>query len=99
MTEAHPLVAEIARLNDLERRIIDRFIHRQRLPPDGTQAGLSLGDRVADRVTTFGGSWTFIALTIAAVAVWMLINAAMSRAFDAYPYILLNLVLACLTVL
>jgi uncharacterized membrane protein len=99
MTDTHPLVGEIARLNDLERQIIERFIHRQRVPPGGAQAGLSLGDRVADRVTTFGGSWTFIGLTIAAIAIWMLINAAMSKAFDAYPYILLNLVLACLTVL
>src|SRR5260370_40146505 len=99
MTETHPLVAEIVRLNDLERRVIDRFIHRQRVPPDGTQARLSLGDLVADRVTALGRSWTFSFLTIAAIAVWMLISAAMSKAFDAYPYILLNLVLACLTVM
>ena len=99
MLETHPLAAEIARLNATERRIIERFIHRQRAQPDSTQTQLSLGDRVADRVTAFGGSWTFIALTIAAIAVWMLINAVMSKAFDAYPYILLNLVLACLTVL
>ncbi|HXI32306.1 MAG TPA: DUF1003 domain-containing protein, partial [Vicinamibacterales bacterium] len=99
MLETHPLAAEIARLNATERRVIERFIHRQRVPPDSTQTQLSLGDRVADRVTAFGGSWTFIALTIAAIAVWMLINAVMAKAFDAYPYILLNLVLACLTVL
>jgi uncharacterized membrane protein len=99
MTEKHPLVAEIARLNATERRIIERFIHRQRVAPDGTQTTLSFGDRVADRVTAFGGSWTFIFLTIVAIAIWMLINAIMAKAFDAYPYILLNLVLACLTVL
>src|SRR6185295_19768028 len=99
MLEAHPLTAEIARLNATERRVIERFIHRQRVAPDSTQTQLALGDRVADRVTAFGGSWTFIALTIAAIAVWMLINAGMAKAFDAYPYILLNLVLACLTVL
>jgi uncharacterized membrane protein len=99
MTETHPLIAEIARLNGLERQIIERFIHRQREPPEGAALSPSVGDRVADRVTAFGGSWTFIALTIAAIAVWMLINAVMAKAFDAYPYILLNLVLACLTVL
>jgi len=100
MTERHPLAAEIARLNATERRVIERFIHRRQDPPDSSQTTeLSFGDRVADRVTAFGGSWTFIVLTIAAIAVWMLINAAMAKAFDAYPYILLNLVLACLTVL
>jgi uncharacterized membrane protein len=99
MLETHPLVAEIARLNATERRIVEQFIHRQRARLDSTQTQLSFGDRVADRVTAFGGSWTFIVLTIAAIGVWMLINAAMAKAFDAYPYILLNLVLACLTVL
>jgi uncharacterized membrane protein len=99
MLEPRPLAAEIARLNATERRIIERFIHRPRAQPDSTQTPLSLGDRVADRVTAFGGSWTFIAMTIAAIGVWMLLNAALAKAFDAYPYILLNLVLACLTVL
>jgi uncharacterized membrane protein len=99
VAEANPLVAEIARLNGLERQIIDRFIHRQRVPPDASQAPLSFGDRVADRVTSFGGSWPFIVLTIFAIAAWMMINATMAKAFDAYPYILLNLVLACMTVL
>jgi uncharacterized membrane protein len=93
------LAAEIARLNAVERRIIDRFIHRQRGPqePAGTQA--SFGDRVADRVTELAGSWPFIFLTIALIGVWMVINALMAKSFDPYPYILLNLVLACLTVL
>ena len=99
MTDTHQLLAEIARLNATERRVIERFLHRRRVPPDSTQAAVSVGDRVADRVTAFGGSWTFIFLTIAAIATWMLINAFMAKAFDAYPYILLNLVLACLTVL
>jgi uncharacterized membrane protein len=99
MAETHPLLAEIARLNATERRIVERFIHRQREAPESTQVPVSVGDRVADRVTAFGGSWAFIFLTIAAIATWMLINTFMAKAFDAYPYILLNLVLACLTVL
>jgi uncharacterized membrane protein len=98
MTETHPLVAEVARLNDLERRIIDRFIHRQREPPEAA-ASSSAGDRVADRVAAFGGSWTFILLAIAAIALWTLINARIAKAFDPYPYILLNLVLSCLAAL
>ncbi len=99
MTETHQLATEIARLNAMERTIVDRFIHRQREPPEAAKAPLSLGDRVADRVTAFGGSWTFISFTVVAITAWMLINAAIAKPFDAYPYILLNLVLACLTVL
>jgi uncharacterized membrane protein len=99
VTDTEPLVVEIAQLNALERRIVERFIRRQRASPPSTEPAPPLSERVADRVAEFGGSWTFIFLTIAAIAVWMLINAAMAKAFDAYPYILLNLVLACLTVL
>jgi len=99
MADARRLAAEIERLNTPERRIIDQFVHRSRVPPDATQRSVSLGDRVADRVTALGGSWTFISFTVVAITVWMLINAAIAKPFDAYPYILLNLVLACLTVL
>ena len=99
MTEMHPLVAEIARLNATERHIIDRFIHRQRVARDITQVRMSFGDRVADHVAAFGGSWTFILMALAAISVWMAINIIMSKAFDPYPYILLNLVLSCLAAL
>ena len=57
----------------------------------------SLGERMADRVASFGGSWTFIGLFSGVLVVWMAVNVAMaSRAFDPYPFILLNLVLSCL---
>ncbi len=100
MTETHQLVDEITRLNAFERRIVDQFLHRKRVAPDSTEAApSSFGDRVADRVTAFGGSWTFISFTVVAITVWMLINASVAKPFDVYPYILLNLVLACMTVL
>ena len=86
MTETHQLVDEIARLNAIERRIADQFIHRSRVAPDSTEAPLSFGDRVADRVTAFGGSWTFISFTVVAITVWMLINASMAKPFDAYAF-------------
>ncbi len=56
----------------------------------------SLGDRLADIVATFGGSWTFITSFFLFLALWMGINIAIgaNAAFDAYPFILLNLVLS-----
>jgi uncharacterized membrane protein len=99
MAETHSLVAEIARLNTIERQIIDRFIHRQRVMRAPSAAEVSLGDRVADRVAAFGGSWSFILLAVAAICAWMVLNAALGRPFDPYPYILLNLVLSCLAAL
>src|SRR5947208_1012765 len=83
----------------MEQRIIDRFVHRQRVARDITAVPLSVGDRIADRVASFGGSWTFIGIAVAAICVWMAINILSHQPFDPYPYILLNLVLSCLAAL
>jgi CRP/FNR family transcriptional regulator, cyclic AMP receptor protein len=57
---------------------------------------MTLGERVADKVASFGGSWSFIILFGAVMAVWVVLNTAafFSRHFDPYPYILLNLFLS-----
>ena len=58
---------------------------------------MTLGQRAADAVARFAGSWAFIFSFIAVMVVWMILNIVMAeRAFDAYPFILLNLVLACI---
>ncbi|MGM4910357.1 DUF1003 domain-containing protein [Rhizobium sp. 768_B6_N1_8] len=61
----------------------------------------SLGDRVADVVATFGGSWTFIISFCFFLAVWMGINLLLGEkaAFDVYPFILLNLILSTIAAL
>ena len=58
----------------------------------------TLGERMADRVADFGGSWTFIILFFGILALWMGVNASfmLARPFDPYPYIFLNLMLSCL---
>ena len=60
-----------------------------------------LGERIADQVAAFGGSWTFIGLFALVLIVWVLINVVWlgSRAFDPYPFILMNLVLSCIAAL
>ena len=50
--------------------------------------------RVADRIATFGGSWTFIGLFLVTMAGWMAVNQETARGFDPYPFILLNLALS-----
>jgi CRP/FNR family transcriptional regulator, cyclic AMP receptor protein len=57
---------------------------------------LSFGQRIADRVASFGGSWPFIILFSAIMFVWIAINIARMADFDPYPFILLNLVLSTL---
>jgi uncharacterized membrane protein len=60
----------------------------------------TFGQRVADRVTAFGGSWTFISIFGAVLFLWILLNFLLliksGSTFDPYPYILLNLVLSML---
>lgn len=64
---------------------------------------LTFGQRLADRISIFGGSWTFIIIFLFVLASWMIVNsiylAAPKDAFDPYPYILLNLVLSSLAAL
>ena len=59
---------------------------------------LTLGDRLADRIATFGGSWTFIITFFSFILIWMAINIWIlaTKPFDPYPFILLNLILSCL---
>ena len=59
---------------------------------------LSVGQKAADIIAKFGGSWTFIILFFGLLIVWMGINSwiLLNKPFDPYPFILLNLVLSCL---
>lgn len=63
-------------------------------------ASPSLGQRAADAVASFGGSWTFVGLFVATMLAWIAINALLllerGHTFDPYPYILLNLFLSML---
>jgi uncharacterized membrane protein len=63
---------------------------------DEADEHMTLGQRVADRVATFGGSWPFIFLFGAVMLGWMLINIVQLAHFDPYPFILLNLCLSTL---
>jgi uncharacterized membrane protein len=62
---------------------------------------LTLGQRLADRVAAFGGSWRFILLFGGVLVIWIALNSMvlLLRPFDPYPFILLNLVLSCIAAL
>ena len=62
---------------------------------------MTFGQRLADRVAAFGGSWPFILLFVAIIFIWIAINsrAMAASTFDPYPFILLNLVLSCVAAL
>jgi uncharacterized membrane protein len=64
---------------------------------DEIETGLTLGQRIADKVASFGGSWTFIIFFFLFIFIWMLINiwVLITEPFDPFPFILLNLILSC----
>ncbi|MBZ5522776.1 MAG: DUF1003 domain-containing protein [Acidobacteriia bacterium] len=81
--------------NELLRTQVTRNVNEE------VEEKLTLGERIADRVAVFGGSWTFIIMFGAIMIVWVGLNtsALMRNHFDPYPYILLNLVLSMLAAL
>jgi uncharacterized membrane protein len=90
-------------LDPQERRVAEALRQGTAISRDvqtNLDATRSFGERVADRIATFGGSWTFILACIAALTVWIILNVSLGRdSFDPYPFILLNLALSMLAAL
>lgn len=89
-------------LNDTDREMTDEELINELLSTSVTEKSakaekLSFGQKAADAVARFAGSWAFIFSFIAVMVIWMILNIVMGKkAFDAYPFILLNLVLSCI---
>jgi CRP/FNR family transcriptional regulator, cyclic AMP receptor protein len=72
-------------------------IRAARNPNEVIEEQATFGERVADSVAQFGGSWTFIILFIAVFSIYTAVNVGLGRsAWDPYPFILLNLFLSML---
>lgn len=98
------LEAEYQKLSEIEQAVVSKITRRGRVSRVVNQefdAGMTFGERVADKVAQFGGSWRFMALFGGVLVTWMAINTWMlvNRPFDPYPFILLNLVLSTLAAL
>ncbi len=92
------LESRFRRLSEFERRAFSAVLGKAPKTKDPNQvfdAQLTFGQRVADKIATFGGSWSFIGIFFTALVAWMIINQEVVRPFDPYPFILLNLVLSC----
>lgn len=89
-------------LNDTDKEMTDEELINELLSTSITEKStrvdkLSFGQKAADAVARFAGSWAFIFSFIAVMVIWMILNIVMGKkAFDAYPFILLNLVLSCI---
>lgn len=95
------LMNEVGQLTEIEKNVA-KSIYKKRLvskeQTNGNAAKVSFGERLADRVADFGGSWNFIIVFFAILLGWMAINVWLfhNKGFDPYPFILLNLILSCL---
>ena len=94
--------ADKGELSPLENQVIKSLKKEEELIATNInvefERQLTLGERIADKVAEFGGSWVFISTFAAVLVGWIGINSVsfLTRPFDPYPYILLNLVLSCL---
>jgi len=91
-------------LTEAENRVLQRAIDHLTVSEDQAakyEKHASLGDRVADHMAQFGGSWTFILGFLVFLAFWAVLNAWLlgREAFDPYPFIFLNLMLSMLAAL
>lgn len=95
------IIQEKGELAIIDRDVMDAIKNNSILSEniqDEIEAKLSVGQKIADRVAAFGGSWTFIITFFSFILIWMSINIwfLASKPFDPYPFILLNLILSCL---
>jgi uncharacterized membrane protein len=92
---------EIGELSVLDQEVVESLQEHEILSSDISkqfERKLTFGERVSDRMAEFGGSWKFLILFSAVLVVWIAVNGVFlaTRAFDPFPFILLNLILSCL---
>jgi len=95
------LEEEKGELTELDQSVVQSFKDNEILARNievEYEEKLKRGERIADKIATYGGSWKFIITFAIVLVVWIIINSAvlLLRPFDPYPFILLNLVLSCL---
>lgn len=98
---AELLKEEHGELSELDREVAESLARHETLaenPEEEYDDHRTLGERLSDGLATFGGSWAFLISFAVFLGVWMLINIIEGdmKAFDPYPFILLNLLLSCL---
>ena len=100
------ILASLKTASASEQRVLARLTSRRHISRNAAQEfcdNLTLGQRLADRIAVFGGSWTFILIFMGLLLVWVVLNTLIltryGGAFDAYPFVFLNLILSMLAAL
>jgi uncharacterized membrane protein len=97
----HSLEEEKGELSELENDVIEAVKQQELMAKNLNKEfdiSLTTGQRIADKVAEFGGSWSFIIMFGVIILIWITINSILllTKHFDPYPFILLNLLLSCL---
>lgn len=91
---------EKGELSDLEKKVLDSIGNKEILSANmhhSYSEKLTLGQKLADKIAAFGGSWTFIISFFTFLLGWVVLNTInFIKPFDAYPFIFLNLMLSCI---
>ena len=95
------LETEKGELSSLEEKVVESLKEEELLSKNINlefEKKLALGERMADRLAEYAGSWRFITVFLSVLVAWILLNSYLLifKPFDPYPFILLNLVLSCL---
>ena len=98
------LEAEKGDLSEIEAEVVRSLREGEVLTRDVNmefEEKRTLGQRIADRLAAFGGSWKFIIIFMSVLFGWIVLNSIVliTRRFDPFPFILLNLILSCLAAL
>lgn len=87
-------------IEGLEKSVIESIENNEMVTysTNAQSEPLKMGDRIADAVASFGGSWKFIIIFFSIMSLWIIGNSIIlfTKPFDPFPFILLNLVLSCL---
>lgn len=97
------LEAQVGELTSLEKKVVKSLKERKTISTkvDDEEEKSTIGQKIADKVAEFGGSWTFILSFLGFLILWISFNVFMlsNKGFDPYPFILLNLILSCVAAL
>ena len=92
---------EKGELTNLENKVLKSLKEQETIAQNINiefEKQLTFGERLSDKLASFGGSWRFIIIFFMFLAIWIIINSItlFNKNFDPYPFILLNLILSCL---
>lgn len=102
---AQYLLNEVGELSNLEEDVLKTLQNQEtltaKMTSEADSSKFTLGQRLADKIASFGGSWKFIIIFGVFILIWIFSNIVflVNKGFDPYPFILLNLILSCLAAL